>query len=130
MANPTTLTVTALAAGGTAEPSPDTIDTANTTTGIPIAVPANCNQLLVRIKQTNSASGTQTLAVKAGPNPPAFRGGMGNLTFTSVAKNAIKYLRLETARYMQADGTIRLLISAPSSDTLGWEVMVFNMAKI
>lgn len=130
MANPTTLTVTALAAGATVKPSVDTIDTANTSAGVPVAVPAGCNQLLVHIKQTNSGSGTQTFTVKAGANPPAFRGGLGNLVLTDVAKAAEYFLRLEAARFMQADGTIRFLIAAPSATNLGWEVEIFNMAII
>ena len=130
MANPTTLTVTALAAGATIKPSVDTLDTANAATGVPIAVPAGCNQLLLHLKQTNSAAGTQTIAIKAGANPPAFRAGLGNLTLTSVAKSAEYFLRLEAARFMQADGTIRVLVSAPGSDTLGWEVECFNMAIV
>lgn len=53
-----------------------------------------------------------TITVKKGANPPAGRAGLGDLVFTvSTANKHRVQVPLETARFLQADGTINVDIS-------------------
>lgn len=61
--------------------------------------------VVVLVDHTGSTDGV--LTVKAGTNPPAFRAGVGDLAITCVAGET-RYFMIESARFMQSDGTIHL----------------------
>ena len=48
-----------------------------------------------------------TITILAGDRPPSQRADLGNLTFT-MAANDCKYIPVETGRFLQDDGTIRV----------------------
>ena len=92
----TTLTTTAV----TNTPSGTTI---NTTNGAYIT-PTRGSRLLIRVTNTIT-NATKVVTVNAGDNPPAVRSALGSLALTVPASGDIVF-SLETARYMQDDGTI------------------------
>lgn len=102
------VTVTALSANAlNTNPAGTAI---NTTNGAVINGVKNADRVLVRITNTN---GTQRVAtVKAGVNPPAPRKGIGDLAVTVPATTGDVLLVLETARFLQADGTINVDFAA------------------
>jgi len=108
MANPAKLTVTDLTLdAATAQPAVDTIDTNGT---VPIDADdidgAAAGRLVIEVVEPNTRA--LTVKVLAGDNPPAVCSGVGDLE-VAVAQNSGKIIGpLESARFMQNDGTIQL----------------------
>lgn len=97
--------VTALAMNTAAGQSAGTaIDTAN---GHVLTVP-NDGRVLLEINNTGTAAAF-TVTVKAGDNPPAVQAGAGDLAIVvSTAGLHNSQVLLETARFLQDDGTINI----------------------
>lgn len=102
------VTVTALSANAlNTNPAGTAI---NTTNGANIAGVKAGDRLLVRITNTNGTNRVAT--IKAGVNPPAPRKGIGDLAVTVPATTGDVLLVLETARFLQADGSINVDFAA------------------
>ncbi|KKL84937.1 hypothetical protein LCGC14_1959740 [marine sediment metagenome] len=54
-----------------------------------------------------SDSSGDTVVIKAGDRPPALLAGVGDLSLTFAA-NDVRYIVVESARFMQDDGTINV----------------------
>lgn len=84
-------------AGTTADPTEDHVITVN----FPL------EELVLRFTNTNGTDRVAT--VVAGANPPALAAGQGNLNITVPATSGdMTVAGLESARFMQADGTIHI----------------------
>jgi hypothetical protein len=95
--------VTALASGAaTATPAGVAV---NTTNGATIGAIGDGSRVVVRVTNTHTA--THIVTFKAGVNPPALRAGLGDLE-VSLLKETDVLVVLETARFVQADGTINV----------------------
>ncbi len=80
----------------------------------------------VLIVVNNTFAGTKTVTVKAGANPPALSAGQGDLVVTCAAStNCIPIGPLESARFLQADGTVNVDIAAAMTGT----VTVFRLGQ-
>ena len=67
----------------------------------------------------NTFAGTKAVTVKAGANPPALSAGQGDLTVTCAAStNGIPIGPLESARFIQADGTVNIGLAASMTGTI------------
>lgn len=64
------------------------------------------DRVLVRVTNTNGTN--RVVTFKAGVNPPAPRKGIGDLALTVPATTGDILVALETARFLQADGTINV----------------------
>lgn len=84
--------------------------TISTTNGANIARPTRGRKMVVRITNTITDA-TKTATVKAGASPPAGRAGLGDLTVAIPASDE-RLVCLETARFVQTDGTINVDFSA------------------
>ena len=83
--------------------TPDTIDTA---ADHEIAV-GGYGEKLVLAFHLSAATAADTIKIKAGTKDPAFRRGLGDLTYTCEGGAAEVVIGpLETARYLQADGKL------------------------
>lgn len=78
-----------------------TIDPANDAV---VSPGGNTQNLFLRITNTHGAE--KTVTIKAGDNPPAFRAGLGDLQVTVAATSGDVIIPLESARFVQDDGTI------------------------
>lgn len=88
---------------GTATPAGTTITPAN---GANIAGVGNANRLLVRVTNTDVAAHNVTFrAGSDGTQPPALRGGLGDLV-VSVGASGDSLFTLESARHVKSDGSI------------------------
>lgn len=102
------VTVTALSANAlNTNPAGTAI---NTTNGAVINGVNAGDRVLVRITNTNGTNRVAT--VKAGVNPPSPRKGLGDLAITVPATTGDVLLVLESARFLQADGTINVDFAA------------------
>lgn len=96
------VTVTSLASGvAVTAPAGTAI---NPTNGAVINAAGNTGRLLLRITNTNGTDRVAT--IKAGTNPPALRAALGDLAITVPATTGDKLFVVESARFMQADGSI------------------------
>jgi hypothetical protein len=66
------------------------------------------------IMVTNTEGSTNAVTVKAGDNPPAQSAGLGDKTFTTIdaTTGAIILPPLESARFLQNNGTVRITVEA------------------
>ena len=102
------VTVTALTANAiNTNPAGTTI---NTTNGANIAGVKNSDRLLIRVTNTNATARVAT--VKAGVNPSALRAGLGDLAITVPATSGDVLLVVESARFVQTDGSINVDFAA------------------
>jgi len=74
-----------------------------------VITPVKARKLAFRVTST----ATCTLTVKAGDNPPSHSAAYGDLTLT--IGNATKMFVLEPARYLQDDGTIRIVVNTTAA---------------
>lgn len=56
---------------------------------------------------TNTTGSDKAITIKAGVNPPALRSSIGDLSET-VTNGEARYFHLESARFLQADGTVNV----------------------
>ena len=113
MANPSSVTVTALAANSsTARPAVQTVDTDGT---VPIAVGGAMDRLIFEF--VNAAAAALTITILAGDNPPSpLAADLAiALTATGGATPAVIAGPFESARFMQSDGTVNVAFLAASS---------------
>lgn len=68
------------------------------------------------IRITNTTASTKAVTIKAGDSPPATSAGQGDLSVSCAAGNVtpvVKYIgALESARFIQNDGTLNLDVDA------------------
>jgi hypothetical protein len=104
----TNVPLQAFAANGElTDPTPVTIDATNQHV-IPAA--GQSQRIVLRVK--NTFAGSKVVTVKAGDKEPAFRAGLGDLAVT-LAQNAVKWIGpLESARFIQNDGTIEVDVAS------------------
>lgn len=99
------VTVNDMAGIFAAAETPDTIDKTSDH-----VIDAEGDKLLLLFHLTAATSG-DTITIKAGVNPPAFRSGIGDLVYTSAGLGAeetadIAVGPIESARFKQSDGKI------------------------
>lgn len=98
----------------TADPTGTSIVAANTHTIDCSTFPPE--ELLIRIKQTDSSARVATIT--AGDNPPADAAGQGALT-KSMAQNEVWWVGpLTSSRFLQSDGTVVVTVAASFAGTI------------
>jgi len=107
MANPAHLTVTNLTVDGNIlRGAGDAIDTNGTVPILAAALGGATERLLIEVTEDNVREVTVT--VLQGDNPPAVRQSLGGLAVV-VAQNTARLIGpLESARFMQDDGTVNV----------------------
>ncbi len=114
MANATAVTLNSLAVNTAKDDVAESVlDTGTAAVIIPLTPAGDTYNILLKLQNTAVAANTMTVEILAGDNPPAFQAGLGGLTI-ALAQNAVVYVVLESARFMQSDGTI-LIKSTPAS---------------
>jgi hypothetical protein len=97
------IAITDLAVGaGTAQPAGTAINVAN---GGVINNVGDTSRLVIRV--TNTAGAGKNVTIKAGVNPPAARKGLGDVV-VQVPTVSERLIVVESARHLQADGSIQL----------------------
>jgi hypothetical protein len=67
------------------------------------------SKVIVRLE--NTFDGNKVFTILAGDNPPAHSAGQGNLALT-LAKDDVTFVVLESARFLQDNGTYRINVAA------------------
>lgn len=110
----TAVTVTALAANTlTARPAGTTADPAEDHV---VTIDFPLEELLLEFTQTDATARVATIV--AGDSPPALSAGQGNIE-QSMAQNAVWVVGgLESARFLQSDGTLHIDLAASFAGTI------------
>lgn len=88
---------------GTAQPAGTAI---NVTNGAVINGAGDTKRLLVRVQ--NTVASAKNVTFRAGVNPPSSRKGIGDLVVQVPATTGDRLFVLESARFVQADGSIQV----------------------
>lgn len=106
----TAVHVTTLALNAsTANPTGTAIVAANTH----VITPTKATSKLA-IRLTNSFAGAKDFTILKGDNPPADAAGQGDLVI-SLAQNDVVFVVVESARFMQDNGTIRITVASSTT---------------
>lgn len=115
MAN-TTIPITQLAAGSTANPAGTAIVAANNHVITPTK---GDNKLLLRF--TNTTASTKVWTLVAGDSPPADESGLGNLDVSLTDGSTTPqtaFVVVDTSRFQQNDGTLIVTVASATTGTL------------
>ena len=93
----------------TAQPAGTAIVAANTHVITPTK---EMSKLIVRLN--NTFVGSKDFTILAGDNPPADAAGQGNLVI-ALTQDATVLVPLESARFVQNDGTVRISVAAATT---------------
>ncbi|SRR5260221_5772729 len=113
-------TLPGVAVAGLADPAGTAIDQAN---GMNVAlasgaIPANPTAHMLFLRVANTVAGAQTVTIRAGVNPPAFRAPIGDLV-VSIPATSTKWIGpLEAGRFMQNDNSINVDFQAGTTGTI------------
>lgn len=126
MANPASLTITALVANSSvAQPAAQAIDTNGM---VPIAAGGQFDRLMIEILNTDDA--VLTVAISAGVDPPAYQGGVGDLSLTIAITTGCKLLGpFESARFVQAGGNLNVNFTA-ATGAPACSVRVYRLPRL
>lgn len=129
MANATAITVTDLTANAvTTRPTGDTLDTGTAAVTLAAAIGGVGSRVILEV--TNTAAANLVASVAAGDDPPAQNAGIGALTSSNIAQNAVVYLGpFETGRFGQNDGSISATFT-PASGTIGATIRCYRLPKL
>ena len=94
-----------------------------------IAAGANFKRLLVLVHISAGTGDGGAVTLKAGTGHPAFRRGLGDLVRGDdvVATDEFVIGPIETARYLQADGTIHIDITDTSNSNLAGTIEAYAL---
>ncbi len=129
MANATSVTLNVLtenvAKNDVAE---SVLDTGTAAVTIPLTPDGDTHNILLKFENTAAAADKMTVAILAGDNPPAFQAGLGDLSI-ELAQNEIDYAVIESARFMQSDGTISIKSTPAASKTQTLKITAIKLPK-
>ena len=66
----------------------------------------------------NTFAGTKVVTIKAGDSPPASAAGQGDLAITCATSTNGIPIRIDSSRFLQADGTIEIDLAASMTGTI------------
>ena len=126
MADRSEITVNELNGAWADRETPDAIDKGNHHV---IAAGANFKRLLILVHISAGTGTGGDIALKAGTAHPAFRRGLGDLAIGGNLVATEEYVigPIETARYLQSDGTIHLDVTDTSNTNLAGTIEAYAL---
>lgn len=129
MANASAITVTSLVSGtATAQPTAAVLDTGTDPVTLSFSPAGDTHNIVLEFTNNAAAADTGTITVLAGDEPPAMEAGLGDLSFT-LAQNAVKYLVIDSARFMQSDGKINVTFTPATGKAQTFTVRAYKLPK-
>lgn len=129
MANATSVTLNVLtenvAKNDVAE---SVLDTGTAAVTIPLTPDGDTHNILLKFENNAAAADIMTVEILAGDNPPAFQAGLGDLRI-ALAQNEIDYAVIESARFMQSDGTISIKSTPAAGKTQTLKITAIKLPK-
>mgnify|MGYP000943128686 FL=1 len=129
MANATSVTLNVLTENVAKDDVAESVlDTGTDAVTIPLTPDGDTHNILLKFENTAAAADIMTVEILAGDNPPAFQAGLGDLSI-ALAQNEIDYAVIESARFMQSDGTISIKSTPAASKTQTLKITAIKLPK-
>ena len=129
MANATLVTLNALVVDTAKSNVAESIlDTGTAAVTIPLTPAGDTHNILLKFENTALAADIMTVAILAGDYPPAFLASAGDLTL-SIAQSGIHYVVLDSARFIQNDGTISIQSTPASTKAQTLKITAIKLPK-
>lgn len=129
MANATAITLNSLVLNtGKSNVAESVLDTGTDAVTLKFTPAGDTHNILLKFENNAQAADNMTVKVNAGTAPPAFLKGLGDLTLT-VAQNGIHYLVIDSARFMQTDGTISITSTPANGKAQTLKITAIKLPK-
>lgn len=129
MANATKITLNSLAVDtAKADCAESVLDTGTAAVTLPLTVAGDTHNVLLKFENNAEAKDDMTVEILAGTTPPAFLGGLGDLTIV-LEQNDIAYVVLDSARFMHADGKIKIKSTPATGKNQTLKITAWELPK-
>jgi len=129
MANATEITLNSLAVDtAKSDCAESVLDDGTAAVTLPLTVAGDTHNVLLKFENNASGADKMTVKILAGTTPPAFLGGLGDLSI-ELSKNDIVYVVLDSARFMQADGDIDIKSTPAEGKTQTLKITAWELPK-
>lgn len=129
MANATKITLNSLAVDtAKADCAESVLDTGTAAVTLPLTVTGDTHNVLLKFENNAEAKDDMTVEILAGTTPPAFLGGLGDLTIV-LEQNDIAYVVLDSARFMHADGKIKIKSTPAKTKNQTLKITAWELPK-
>ena len=95
---------------------------------LPLTVAGDTHNVLLKFENNAEAADKMTVDILAGTTPPAFLGSLGDLSI-ELSKNDIAYVVLDSARFMHADGKIKIKSTPATSKNQTLKITAWELPK-
>lgn len=129
MANATEVTLNSLAVDtAKSDCAESVLDTGTEAVTLPLTVAGDTHNVLLKFENTALEADKMTVDILAGTTPPAFLGGLGDLSI-ELSQNGIAYVVLDSARFMHADGKIKIKSTPAENKTQTLKITAWELPK-
>ena len=129
MANASKITLNSLAVDTAKDDCVESVlDTGTAAVTLPLTPVGDTHNILLKFENNASAADKMTVDILAGTTPPAFLGSLGNLSI-ELSKNDIAYVVLDSARFMHADGKIKIKSTPAAGKTQTLKITAWELPK-
>lgn len=129
MANASKITLNSLAVDtAKADCAESVLDTGTKAVTLPLTVTGDTHNVLLKFENNAEAKDDMTVEILAGTTPPAFLGGLGDLTIV-LEQNDIAYVVLDSARFMHADGKIKIKSTPATGKNQTLKITAWELPK-
>ena len=129
MANASKITLNSLAVDTAKDDCVESVlDTGTAAVTLPLTPVGDTHNILLKFENNASAADKMTVDILAGTTPPAFLGSLGNLSI-ELSKNDIAYVVLDSARFMHADGKIKIKSTPATGKTQTLKITAWELPK-
>lgn len=129
MANANKVTLNSLAVDTAKDDCAESVlDTGTAAVTLPLTVTGDTHNVLLKFENNAEAKDDMTVEILAGTTPPAFLGGLGDLTIV-LEQNDIAYVVLDSARFMQADGDIDIKSTPATGKNQTLKITAWELPK-
>lgn len=129
MANATKVTINSLAVNTVPTTITESVlDTGTDAVTLPLTPDGDTHNILLKFENTALAADDMTVDILAGDYPPAFLAGAGDLQIV-LEQADVAYAVLDSARFMQDDGTISIKSTPDEAKTQTLKVTAFQLPK-
>lgn len=129
MANANKVTLNSLAVDTAKDDCAESVlDTGTAAVTLPLTVAGDTHNVLLKFENNAQAADKMTVDILAGTTPPAFLGSLGDLSI-ELSQNDIAYVVLDSARFMHADGEIKIKSTPAASKNQTLKITAWELPK-
>ena len=129
MANATAITLNKLTVDTAKDDCAESVlDTGTDAVTLKFTPTGDTHNVLLKFENNAEAADKMTVDILAGTTPPAFLGGLGDLSI-ELSQNGIAYVVLDSARFMHADGKIKIKSTPATGKNQTLKITAWELPK-